>query len=153
MEEVDLLILNASEILTLRNYNLSEIKRDSLSIIKNGAVAIKNGIIIDVGTTKRLSKKYKAVETMEARNKTVLPGFIDPHTHLVFAGSREFELDLKLKGYTYQEILEKHGGGIYYTVEKTREASKTELVSEGKKRLDTMLAHGTTTCEAKADMV
>ncbi|HDM25418.1 MAG TPA: imidazolonepropionase [Thermoplasmatales archaeon] len=150
MEEVDLLILNASEILTLRNYNLSEIKRDSLSIIKNGAVAIKDGIIIDVGTTKRLSKKYKAVETMEARNKTVLPGFIDPHTHLVFAGSREFELDLKLKGYTYQEILEKHGGGIYYTVEKTREASKTELISEGKKRLDTMLAYGTTTCEAKS---
>ena len=59
MEEVDLLILNASEILTLKNYNLSEIKRDSLSIIKNGAVAIKDGIIIDVGTTKRLSKKYK----------------------------------------------------------------------------------------------
>jgi imidazolonepropionase len=149
MEEVDLLIVNASELLTLKGKEEPRVKMENLSIVKDGAVAVKNGLIYDIGKTERLTKRYKAIETIEAKNKTVLPGFVDPHTHLVFAGSREFELDLKLKGYSYQEIL-KQGGGIYYTVEKTRNASKAELISEGEKRLNTMLAYGTTTCEAKS---
>jgi imidazolonepropionase len=68
---------------------------------------------------------------------------------LVFAGSREFELDMKLRGFSYMEILKK-GGGIFYTVDKTRKASETELFDQSKKRLDNMLKHGTTTCEAKS---
>jgi imidazolonepropionase len=78
----------------------------------------------------------------------VMPGFVDPHTHVVFAGSREFELDLKLAGIPYMEIL-KRGGGIFYTVNETRKASLTQLFQQSKKRLDTMLSYGTTTCEAK----
>ncbi len=146
MESVDLLITNASELLTLKGpkkpRTREQMKR--LSIIKNGSVAVKNGLIVDVGRNLR----YKAETTIDASGKLVMPGFVDPHTHVVFAGSREFELDLKLAGVPYMEIL-KRGGGIFYTVNETRKASPTQLLQQSKKRLDTMLSYGTTSCEAK----
>jgi len=147
METADILIKNANEIVTLKGLNRPRIKKEmsNLSIINNGSIAIKNGKIIEVGK----NLKYKAKKTIDAKGKTVMPGFVDPHTHLVFAGSREFELDLKLKGYSYMDILKK-GGGINYTVDKTRKASEKELFEQSKKRLDNMLRHGTTTCEAKS---
>jgi imidazolonepropionase len=116
----------------------------NLGIIKNGSIAIQNGQIVDVGRNLR----YKAETVIDASGKLVMPGFIDPHTHVVFAGSREFELDLKLAGVPYMEIL-RRGGGIFNTVEKTREASSAQLLRQSKKRLDTMLRYGTTSCEAK----
>jgi imidazolonepropionase len=146
MESVDLLITNANELLTLKGPKKPR-KREQmnrLSIIKNGSVAIKNGLIVDVGRNLR----YKAETTIDASGKLVMPGFVDPHTHVVFAGSREFELDLKIAGLPYMEIL-KRGGGIFYTVNETRKASRTQLLQQSKKRLDTMLLHGTTSCEAK----
>jgi imidazolonepropionase len=146
MESVDLLITNASELLTLKGPKKPR-KREQmnrLSIIKNGSVAIKNGLIVDVGRNLR----YKAETTIDASGKLVMPGFVDPHTHVVFAGSREFELDLKIAGLPYMGIL-KRGGGIFYTVNETRKASRTQLLQQSKKRLDTMLLHGTTSCEAK----
>ncbi|HUT00750.1 MAG TPA: imidazolonepropionase, partial [Candidatus Thermoplasmatota archaeon] len=85
---------------------------------------------------------------IDASGKLVMPGFVDPHTHVVFAGSREFELDLKLSGVSYLEIL-RRGGGIFYTVKETRKASPVQLLQQSKKRLDTMLSYGTTSCEAK----
>jgi imidazolonepropionase len=146
MESVDLLITNASELLTLKGPKKprtgEQMKR--LSIIKNGSVAIMNGLIVDVGRNLR----YKSDITIDASGKLVMPGFVDPHTHVVFAGSREFELDLKLAGIPYIEIL-KRGGGIFYTVNETRKASFTQLLQQSKKRLDTMLSYGTTSCEAK----
>jgi imidazolonepropionase len=146
MESVDLLITNASELLTLKGPKKprtgEQMKR--LSIIKSGSVAIMNGLIVDVGRNLR----YKADITIDASGKLVMPGFVDPHTHVVFAGSREFELDLKLAGIPYIEIL-KRGGGIFYTVNETRKASFTQLLQQSKKRLDTMLSYGTTSCEAK----
>jgi imidazolonepropionase len=146
MESVDLLITNASELLTLKGpkkpRTREQMKR--LSIIKNGSVAVKNGLIVDVGRNLR----YKAETTIDASGKLVMPGFVDPHTHVVFAGSREFELDLKLAGVPYMEIL-KRGGGIFYTVKETRKSSPTQLLQQSKKRLDTMLSYGTTSCEAK----
>jgi imidazolonepropionase len=147
VETVDLLLTNANEIVTVKGPNNPRIKKqmNNLGIIKKGSIAIKNGIIVDVG--KNLN--YKAKKVINAKGKTVLPGFIDPHTHLVFAGSREFELDMKLKGITYMDILKK-GGGIEYTVKKTRRASISQLINESKARLDTMLTHGTTTCEGKS---
>jgi len=78
-----------------------------------------------------------------------MPGFVDPHTHLVFAGSREDEFEMRIKGISYMEIL-KRGGGILKTVKATREASEKQLVELCKTRLDTMLEHGTTTVEAKS---
>ncbi|KYK26520.1 imidazolonepropionase [Thermoplasmatales archaeon SG8-52-1] len=147
METVDILIKNANEILTLKGPIKPRKKEEMnrLSIINNGSIAIDKGLIIDIGK----NLKYKAKQTIDAKGKTVMPGFVDPHTHLVFAGSREFELDWKLKGLTYMDILKK-GGGIVYTVNETRRASETDLLKQSSKRLDNMLLHGTTTCEAKS---
>ena len=146
MESVDLLITHANELLTLRGprkpRTQAQMKR--LGIITNGSIAIKNGQIVDVGR----SLRYKAKNVIDASGKLVMPGFIDPHTHVVFAGSREFELDLKLAGVPYLEIL-KRGGGIFSSVKETRKASTSRLMKESRKRLQTMLTYGTTTCEAK----
>jgi len=147
METVDILIKNANELLTLKGPNKPRTKKDmrNLSLLKNGSIAIKDGIITEIG--KNLN--YKAKKTIDATGKTVMPGFVDPHTHLVFAGSREFELEWKLQGLTYMEILKK-GGGIVYTVNETRKASDSKLLKESKNRLDNMLSYGTTTCESKS---
>ncbi|MBN1859915.1 MAG: imidazolonepropionase [Candidatus Thermoplasmatota archaeon] len=146
MESVDLLITHASELLSLRGPRNPRRQKQmrNLGILKNGSVAVNNGQIVEVGKNLR----YKADTVINAAGKVVMPGFVDPHTHVVFAGSREFELDQKLTGVPYLEIL-KRGGGILYTVKETRKASPAQLVQQSKKRLDTMLLHGTTTCEAK----
>ena len=147
MQNVDLLIKNANEILTMKGPNKARIKKEmsNLGIVKNASIAVKDGKIFDIGK----NLKYNSKKTIDAKGKTVLPGFVDPHTHLVFSGTREFELDWKLKGLSYLDI-KKKGGGITYTVEKTRKASEKELYSEAIKRLDNMLSYGTTTCEAKS---
>ena len=147
MKTVDILIKNASELITLKGSNTPRIKQQmsNLSIINNGSIAINDGKIVEVGK----NLEYAAKETIDAAGKTVMPGFVDSHTHLVFAGSREFELDMKLKGFSYMDILKK-GGGIFYTVDKTRKVSNDSLLKQSKSRLDTMLSHGTTTCEAKS---
>lgn len=146
MESVDLLITHASELLTLQGPKKPRIREQmkNLGIIKNGSIAIKDGQIVDVG--RNLS--YKPETSLNVAGKLVMPGFVDPHTHVVFSGSREFELDLKLAGVSYMEILQR-GGGIFHTVEKTRKASAAQLLLESSKRLDTMLRYGTTSCEAK----
>ena len=147
MQRADILIKNANELITLKGVKRPRVKNemDNIGIIKNGSIAIKDGLILDVGK----NLKYKAETIIDAKNKTVMPGFVDPHTHLVFSGSREFELDWKLKGMSYIDIKNK-GGGISYTVDKTRKASSTKLYNEARIRLDRMLALGTTTCEAKS---
>jgi imidazolonepropionase len=147
METVDILIKNANELITLEGPNSPRIdeQMSDLTIIQNGSVAIKDGKIVETGK----DLKCKAEKIIDASGKIVMPGFVDPHTHLVFAGSREFELDMKLRGLSYMEILKK-GGGIFYTVNKTRGATSGELIKQSKIRLDNMFAHGTTTCEAKS---
>lgn len=147
MEIVDILIKNANELITLKGPNKSRTKKEmsNLSIINKGSIAVKDGIIVDVGK----NLKYKSEIVINAKGKIALPGFVDPHTHVVFAGSREFELDMKLRGLTYMDILKK-GGGIFYTVNETRKAQELDLLRQSKNRLDSMLMHGTTTCEAKS---
>ena len=147
METADLVIKNANELVTLKGPNRPRIKNEmsNISVINNSSIAIKNGKIIDIGK----GLKYKAEEIINASGKIVLPGFVDPHTHVVFAGSREFELNMKLKGLSYMGILKK-GGGIFFTVTKTRDASIDDLVLQSNKRLDKMLEYGTTTCEGKS---
>jgi len=151
-EQVDLIIEKANQLVTLRGGSEKPLTKENmrqLGIIENGAVAVKNGKIIDVGKTEKINSKYKSENVINAYGKLVAPGFVDAHTHLVFAGSREDEFEMKLEGISYMEILQK-GGGILRTVAETRKASLEQLIELGKERLDTMLIHGTTTVEAKS---
>jgi imidazolonepropionase len=116
--------------------------------IKAGAVAIKEGTFAGVGTVEEIARDFQSQMIIDASGRVVCPGFVDPHTHIVFAGDRLDEFELKIKGADYLEILA-GGGGIISTVRKTREASIAELVRLGLERLDKMLACGTTACEIK----
>jgi len=154
LNKADILIKNASELVTLTGSKKPRIKDEmkELGIIEDGCLAIEGNKIIAVGRTKEVEKRVdmnKETKIIDASGKTVMPGFVDPHTHLIFAGSREDELTLKSKGATYLEILER-GGGILSTVRKTRVASKEDLMKSAKRRLDTMLRFGTTTAEVKS---
>jgi len=123
-----------------------------LAIINDGAVAVKDDRIIFIGPTDELISKFefgKIPTKIDATNKLVTPGFVDPHTHIIFDGTRENELSMKLEGKTYLEIL-KLGGGILKTVRETRKAPLEKLVENGKKILDRMMSYGTTTLETKS---
>ena len=144
-----LIIKNAGELLTL---SASHKEESGIGIIRNGALAIKNGRILWIGKTDELSNAFalnRRGKEIDATGKVVMPGLIDSHTHLVFAGSREHEFEQRIQGLSYLEIAER-GGGILSTVEATRKASFEELFSLGKKRLDRMLSKGVTTIEAKS---
>ena len=150
--EVDFLIENAAQLLTLSSTEDTAKPEDKLGIIPEGAVACRAGRIIWTGPSRQLSANVSPSATMariDASGKVVMPGFIDAHTHLVFAGSREKEFELRLQGATYPEIAAR-GGGIKSTVQKTRQASKEELYRVGQRHLDQMLSLGTTTVEAKS---
>lgn len=154
-KKADLLIRHAGQLITMSGHSVHP-KRGSelaeIGIITDGAVAAKDGVIIAVGPTAEVEKQLAidgSCKIINAEGKVVLPGLVDPHTHLVFAGSREHELEMKLAGMGYLEILAQ-GGGILDTVRSTRAASREELVKAGRKYLDQMLAQGTTTAEAKS---
>ena len=148
-------IIHANELVTLNSkYGVPRIsdKMSELAIIHDGALAVKGDKIIFVGTTDELMSKFDSNQIdikIDATNKLVTPGFVDPHTHIIFEGSRENELSMKLAGKTYLEILEA-GGGILKTVRETRKASLEKLVQNGKKILDRMMSYGTTTVETKS---
>jgi imidazolonepropionase len=146
---VDLIIKNAGELLTLS----SSFKEESgLGMIQKGAVAIKKGRVYWIGKTEEMSGKFSLSRDgreIDGTGKVVMPGLIDAHTHLVFAGSRENEFEQRIQGLSYQEIAGR-GGGILSTVEATRNSSFDELFSLGKRRLDRMLSKGVTTVEAKS---
>ncbi len=153
--EPDLVIYHANELITMSTkYGAPRIGEDmsELAIINDGAVAIKDDLIIFIGTTDELISKFefgKIPTKIDATNKLVTPGFIDAHTHIIFEGTRENELSMKLEGRTYIEIL-KAGGGILKTVHETRKAPIEKLVENGKKILDRMMSYGTTTVETKS---
>lgn len=132
------------------SYRKKKEEMKDAKIIEDGYVVTKEDKIIAVGSGEGY-KDYIAegYTIIDGRGKTVTPGLIDPHTHVVYAGSRERELPLKLNKVGYIEIL-KMGGGILSTVENTRKASVEELAGEARKRLDIMLNHGTTTVESKS---
>jgi imidazolonepropionase len=153
--KADLVVINAGQLVTAAGYS-GRPKRGSelaeLGIITDGAVAVKEGLITAVGATAAVMEQVEAAEgatLIDAGGKVVLPGLVDPHTHLIFAGSREDEFEMKIKGAAYLDILAK-GGGILSTVRSTRAAGEAELVRVGKKYLAEMLFQGTTTAEVKS---
>jgi len=148
--KVDLIISNIGQLVTCASGGKpkrGEAMRD-IGIIENGAVAIADGKFVGVGKTQEILSEFEANEIIDAEGRVVCPGFVDPHTHIVFAGNRLDEFELKINGADYLEILA-NGGGIISTVRKTREASFEDLVEQSRNRLDNMLACGTTTCEIK----
>jgi imidazolonepropionase len=149
-------IKNASQLITIKNSSHAPLIKQAMSnleIIENGSVLIENGRIIAVGEDKELSIQYserlKEALVINASGKLVTPGLIDPHTHLIFAGSREQEFSMRLQGKTYMEIMEM-GGGIHSTATQTKNASSEELFNTGYERLTQFLLHGVTTIEAKS---
>jgi len=149
--QVDLLITHASQVLTIPSHAQGPQRGDrlgDLATIEDGAVAVSNGAIVALGSTVDLAARYQAAQTIDAGGRVVMPGFVDPHTHVVFAGDRANEFEQRIAGATYLEIMNA-GGGIMSTVRATRAASRDELVDQTRARLDRMLAHGTTTAEAK----
>lgn len=141
----DLLILHAAQVVTPG-------REWELKAIRDGAVAVAGERIALVGTTREVFPKVAVTNktrVIEARGKVVSPGFVDPHTHIVYAGSRASEFVLRLQGVPYMEIAKK-GGGITSTVQATRKASRKELFDSAKERLARMLAWGTTTAEVKS---
>jgi imidazolonepropionase len=152
--KADFAIINANELATLKGKSDRPQIREGmneLGIIKDGAIAAKDGKIVAVGTTKEvLNKLEKGFEVIDASGQLVTPGLIDPHVHLIFGGSREEELEtMAVRGVPYLEI-KANGGGMPTTLKKTSEASTEELLKRTTQILDTMLIHGTTTIEAKS---
>jgi imidazolonepropionase len=153
----NLIIKNASELVTCSGYKAKKGEEMSdLKIIPDGAVVVKEGIIEAVGTTQEILSELEKTESdlsgfdiIDAKNRAVLPGFVDSHTHFVFGGFRAEEFSWRLRGDSYMEIM-KRGGGIVNTVEATRKAAVEELVQSGIKRLDSMLSFGVTTVEGKS---
>lgn len=149
-------IKNAAQLITLAQETKGPRKKEAmsdLSIIEDGSIWIEDDCIQAIGTTKELEQQFNSgtldVEIIDASNQIVTPGLVDPHTHVVFGGSREREFEMRLQGATYMEIM-KAGGGIHYTTRMTREASESQLIAETMVRLDSFLAHGVTTVESKS---
>ena len=144
-----MLIHSASQLLTLQGGPQRGHALGSLGLLEDGAVLVRDGEILAVGPTRELLADHPAEPRLDACGCAVLPGFVDPHTHVIWAGERAAEFGMKMAGATYLEIL-KSGGGILSTVRQTRQASLDTLMDETRPRLHAMFAHGTTTAEAKS---
>ena len=150
--KADLLIINAKELLTIAGSNnpRTRFEMNELGIINNSAIAMKDDIIIDVGSTEALINKFDAPSKMiDATNKVVMPGFVDPHTHPVFKQTRENEFEMRINGKSYVEISQS-GGGIRSSISGVREISEEELYQLANKRINKIISNGTTTLEAKS---
>ena len=143
-----MLIHSASQLVTLTGGPRRGPDPVDPGIIPDGAVLIRDGMIADVGTSEDLLRRYPDEERLDAGGKAVLPGFIDPHTHLVWADDRAAEFEMRVQGKSYIEIMAA-GGGINATVRASRGANPEDLYTQTRERAVSMFRHGTTTAEAK----
>ena len=149
-ERVDLIVCGARELATPRGFEAcrgADLAR--LDVIPEGAVAIHEGRIEAVGGEREIVARYQARATLDANGGTIIPGFVDAHTHPLFFGTREDEFELRTKGASYVEIAQA-GGGIVSSVRGVREASHEDLLALLLIRLDRFAQMGTTTIEAKS---
>ncbi len=154
MKSADLVIHSAHMVTMAGHTSRPAIGKEmsKVGLIENGAIAIKDGVIVAVCTTKEIEASHwvsPETKKIDAAGKLVTPGFVDPHTHVLYGGSRENELAMKIAGVPYLEIL-KQGGGILSTVRSTTQAKDREIKNQTKRRLETMLSMGTTTVEIKS---
>jgi imidazolonepropionase len=143
-------VLHAGQLVTLAGPKRPRAGRElsEVAIIKGGGMLIRDGVIEAVGPSDEIEKTAHD-ETVDASGRVVLSGFVDAHTHLVFAGNRLEDFERRARGQSYEEIA-KGGGGIRSTVEKTRAASEADLFVQAKKHAEWFLKCGTTTVEAKS---
>jgi imidazolonepropionase len=150
---MNLLIKNIKQLVTVHANGMpfkSGKEMRDLGVIDNATVLIKNGLFKWVGQSAEFTQTVdENIDVIDASDLVGLPGFVDSHTHLLFAGTREDEFALRVEGKTYQEIAQA-GGGILRTVHATRTATKKELKRLARRHLDTMLTEGTTTVEIKS---
>src|SRR5690625_2132133 len=151
-----LIISNAEQLITVSGHSKQPATKEAMQeidIIENGTVIVEDGKILAVGHHADVKTKHKAIwdqaEHIDATGKIVTPGLVDPHTHIVYAGSRENEYAMRLQGKTYMEIMNA-GGGIHATTRATQQASFAALYDQSKRRMDQFLLHGVTTIEAKS---
>lgn len=146
----DVVIYNIGKLISpkvvppVKGKNMNEVMQ-----VNNAFIAVKDGLILDFGTGDYSEYVGKHTNLFNIKGRMLLPGLIDSHTHLVHAGSREHEFDMKIKGVPYLEIL-KQGGGILNTVKATREASYLDLYTKAMSSIEEMLLLGVTTIEAKS---
>jgi len=143
-----MLIHSSSQLLTLTGGPQRGRALGTLGLIENGAVVVRDEKIVAVGTTAELRASYPHEPTLDAGGCVLMPGFVDPHTHVIWGGDRAGEFEMKMAGKPYLEILAE-GGGILSTVRQTRMASMETLIAQTRPRLLRMFRHGTTTAEAK----
>ena len=146
-----LAVLHASQLVTLSGPKRPRVGTElsALGIIRDGGMLIRDGKIERVGPSDEIEKNVGDAEIVDAGGRVVMPGFVDAHTHLVFAGNRLDDFERRARGETYEQIA-KAGGGIWSTVEKTRAASELDLLAQAKKHANWFLRCGTTTVEAKS---
>jgi imidazolonepropionase len=148
----NLIIKNAAQLITCSGFKAKKgSEMAKLGVIEDGAVIIEGGRIQSVGRTQEIlsGSNSSGYDILDASGKAVLPGFVDSHTHFVFAGYRAEEYNWRLCGDSYMDIMQK-GGGILSTVSATRSAEMSDLVATGHRRLDAMLSLGVTTVEGKS---
>ena len=146
-----LAVLHASQLVSLSGPTRPRIgaEMSELAIVSDGGMLIHNGKIEKIGPSAEIEKNVGDEEIVDARGRVVMPGFVDAHTHLVFAGNRLDDFERRSRGETYEQIA-KAGGGIWSTVQKTRAASELDLLTQAKKHANWLLSCGTTTVEAKS---
>jgi imidazolonepropionase len=146
-----LAVLNASQLVTLSGPKRPHVGTElsALRIINNGGMLLRDGKIERVGRSVEIEKNVGDAEVLDAGGRVVMPGFVDAHTHLVFAGNRLDDFERRARGETYEQIA-KAGGGIWSTVQKTRAASEPDLLTQAKKHANWFLRCGTTTVESKS---
>lgn len=150
-KNIDLLLKNANQLCIVPALDGGPQRGESLGtldVVEDGAVAIQDERIVAIGPTRHLLATYRAEHEIDAAGCVVIPGFVDPHTHLVWAGDRAAEFEMRIAGATYMEIMAA-GGGINNTMNHVRAASLKQLVAETRARLDRLLQLGTTTVEIK----
>ena len=142
------IIHNISECLTMAGGPRRGSAMSDPVIIQDAAIVIDREVITDLGRSDDLLNKYQDAERIDAANRAVVPGFVDPHTHLVWVGDRANEFEMRLQGKTYMEIMAA-GGGILATLTATRQADVETMVAQSRERAERAFRYGTTTMEVK----